>query len=161
LVSSVMFFSFSSAMVMIHLNPLTQTCRFSVFGRFSKEGIQGRKYKAGKQGCFTQPAVVPQQNFPVPTIRLAAPRLQFGLTHHSLFPGFWCSADGTCAWPSRQAGTAYNDSVMSVKRQIHDQSACVSFPSLIRIKIRLRLYSPSSRFKRRKTLQTADSTEIV
>src|SRR5271155_2967366 len=42
LVSSVMFFSFNSAMVMIHLNPCTKTYSLVASGDFLKEGIQGR-----------------------------------------------------------------------------------------------------------------------
>jgi hypothetical protein len=38
----VMFFSFSSAMVMIHLNPCTKGVFVSDCGRFLKEGIPGR-----------------------------------------------------------------------------------------------------------------------
>jgi hypothetical protein len=37
-----MFFSFSSAMVMIHLNPCTRTLFVSVNGRFSKGGDAGK-----------------------------------------------------------------------------------------------------------------------
>src|SRR5580692_11017889 len=139
LVSSVMFFSLSSAMVMIHLNPVTQTYRFSVVGRFSKEGIQGRQkhHEAGGQGCLKQPAVVPQQNSPALKELPAAPRLRSGPTHHSSFPGFWCWADGTSAWPWRRAGKAYNDCVTSVKRQTHDRSACWYYSFLISMGISL------------------------
>src|ERR1700677_2261386 len=135
LVSSVMFFSFSSAMVMIHLHPVTQTYPFGVFGRFSKGGYSGKtkQHQAGGQGCSRQPAFVPRQNSPAPTELPAAPCLRSGRAHHSLFPGFWCWAGGTSAWPWRRAGKAYNDSAMFVKRQTHDQIACVSFPFLLSI----------------------------
>src|ERR1700752_2845612 len=43
LVSSVMFFSFSSAMVMIHLNPCTKTYALVSAGDFQKEGTQERR----------------------------------------------------------------------------------------------------------------------
>jgi hypothetical protein len=38
---------------MIHLNPVTQTFRFSVVGRFSKGGYSGKTkhQEAGGQGC--------------------------------------------------------------------------------------------------------------
>src|SRR5579871_78112 len=42
LVSSVMFFSFNSAMVMVHLNPCTRAIFGSVDGRFSKREETGR-----------------------------------------------------------------------------------------------------------------------
>src|ERR1700689_700830 len=45
LVNSVMFFSFSSAMVMIHLNPCTRASFSSVNGRFSKGGDAGKTQK--------------------------------------------------------------------------------------------------------------------
>ncbi|MGA8270165.1 MAG: hypothetical protein WB919_01320, partial [Candidatus Sulfotelmatobacter sp.] len=56
LVSSVMFFSFSSAMVMIYPrndSPVPghrKRIRFSVVGRFSKEGIQGRQNTTRQAG---------------------------------------------------------------------------------------------------------------
>src|SRR5271157_4765848 len=134
-----MFFSFNSEMVIdspkIRFNETRslKRIRFSVFGRFPKEGYSGKTkhYKAGGQGCFKQPAFVPQQNFPVPTILPAAPRLRSGPKHHSSFPGFWCWAGGTSAWPWRQAGKAYTGSATFVKRQTHDQSACESDSFLI------------------------------
>jgi hypothetical protein len=49
----VMFFSFSSAMVMIHLNPCTRAYSVVSAGDFQKEGTQERrKYncRAGKAG---------------------------------------------------------------------------------------------------------------
>jgi len=72
---------------MIHLNPCTKNYSLVSAGDFSKEGIQGRQkhLEAGGQGCFMQPAVVPQQNFPAPTEHPAAPRLRSGPTPRSLF----------------------------------------------------------------------------
>src|SRR5579863_10440291 len=139
LVSSVMFFSFSSAMVMIcPRNDSTTPGHFNVSvsafsGDFLRKDIQGRQnnYQAGGRGCFRQPAVVPQQNSPAPTILPAAPRPRSGPTHHSSFLGFWCSAGGTSAWPWRQADRAYTGSATFVKRQTHDQSACDFTPSFI------------------------------
>jgi len=46
-----------------------------------------------------QPAVVPQQSFLVPTKPPVAPSLQSVTKRRSSFPGFWCWADGTSAWP--------------------------------------------------------------
>src|SRR5579863_6343909 len=125
LVNSVMFFSFSSAMVMIHLNPCTKNCSIVSTGDFRKEGTQEkrRQHQAGRRSWVKQPAVVPQQNSLVPTKLLAAPRLRYDPTRRSLFPGFWCWADGISAWPWRQADIAYTDSAESVKHQTHDQSA--------------------------------------
>src|SRR5207302_5169934 len=95
---------------------------------FSKEGIQGRQNTTGQEGGagVKQPAVVPQQNFLVPTELPAAPRLRSGRKRRSLFPGFWYLAGGTSAWPWRQADKAYTGSEVSVKHQTHDQSACAS-----------------------------------
>src|ERR1700691_3735134 len=145
LVSSVMFFSFSSAMVMIHLNPCTRASSVVSTGDFLKEGTQERRkwYKAGRRGWVKQPAVVPQQNSLVPTIHLAVPRQRSGPKQHSSFPGFWCWAGGTSAWPWRQADKAYNDSAESVKHQTHDQSAC-AFVLLYFMMVALRL-RPSAR----------------
>src|ERR1700758_3487116 len=51
LVSSVMFFSFSSAMVMIHLNPCTRAYSVVSAGDFQKEGTQERcEYYARQEG---------------------------------------------------------------------------------------------------------------
>src|SRR5579859_1334280 len=129
LVSSVMFFSFSSAMVMIHLNPCTRAYSVVSAGDFFEEGTQERLIlrQAGRRGWVKQPAVVPRQRSLVPTKLLAAPSQRSGPARRSSFPGFWCWADGTSAWPWRQADTAYNDSEESVKRQTHDQSACFMY----------------------------------
>src|SRR5580692_10115747 len=151
LVSSVMFFSFNSAMVMIcprkttQLNPCTKIDSLVASGDFQKEGIRGRQQTPGRRtGLLKQPVVVPQQNSPAPTERPAAPRPRSGLAHHSSFPGFWCWAGGTSAWPWRRAGITYNDSATSVKRQTHDQSACLSYSFLISMGISLSPLSPSS-----------------
>src|SRR5579872_6160716 len=128
LVNSVMFFSFSSAMVMIHLNPCTRAYSVVSTGDFQKEGTQERRdNNAGQEGrdWVKQPAVVLRQRSLVPTKLLAAPSQRFGPTRRSWFPGCGYWADGTSAWPWRQADTAYNGCVKSVKRQTHDQSACV------------------------------------
>ena len=127
LVSSVMFFSFNSAMVMIHLNPCTRAIFGSVNGRFSKGGDSGKTQvlRGRKAGLVKQPAVAPQQNSLVPTKLPAAVSLRSDPTRRSSFPGFWCWAGGTSAWPWRQADTAYNGSAESVKHQTHDQIACV------------------------------------
>jgi hypothetical protein len=53
LVSSVMFFSFSSAMVMIHLNPCTSTYSVVSTGDFQKGGDSGKMHSTtpgGKAG---------------------------------------------------------------------------------------------------------------
>src|ERR1700734_3540901 len=137
LVSSVMFFSFNSAMVMIHLNPFTETLVVSALsGDFQRRVFRERQklHQAGGQGCFRQPVVVPQQNSPAPTELPVAPCLRFGPKHRSWFPGFWCWADGTSAWPWRRAGKAYNGSAMFVKRQTHDQSAYVNYSFLIYVR---------------------------
>src|SRR5579862_4465277 len=128
LVNSVMFFSFSSAMVMIHLNPRTRTYSLVSAGDFLKGGDAGKTQipPGRKAGLVKQPAVVPQQNSLVPTKLLAAPSQRSGPIHRSWFPGFWCWAGGTSAWPWRQADKAYTGSVKSVKHQTHDQSACAS-----------------------------------
>src|SRR5208283_3963483 len=57
LVNSVMFFSFSSAMVMIHLNPCTKVCSLVATGDFQKEGTQERRkyYQAGRRGWLSSP----------------------------------------------------------------------------------------------------------
>src|ERR1700722_9008868 len=57
LVSSVMFFSFSSAMVMVHLNPCTKTYCLVSAGDFLKEGTQGRLeyHQAGRRGWLSSP----------------------------------------------------------------------------------------------------------
>src|SRR5579859_6181293 len=109
LVSSVMFFSFNSAMVMIHLNPRTRTYSLVSAGDFQKEGTQERRkyYQAGRRGWVKQPAVVPPQNSLVPTKPLVAPSQQSGPKRRSWFPECGCWADGTYVWPWRQADKAY------------------------------------------------------
>src|SRR6202162_5993121 len=73
LVNSVMFFSFSSAMVMIHLNPCTKNYSLVSAGDFQRRVFrEDNIFEAGGRGCFPQPAVVPQQNFPAPTEHPAA-----------------------------------------------------------------------------------------
>src|SRR5579864_682483 len=49
LVSSVMFFSFNSAMVMIHLNPCTSAYSIVSTGDFQKEGTQERQNTGGQE----------------------------------------------------------------------------------------------------------------
>ena len=98
-------------------------------GDFSKkEGTQERCeiYNARQEGGagVKQPAVVPRQNSLVPTKLLADPSQRSGPKRRSSFPGFWCWAGGTSAWPWRQADKAYTGSAESVKHQTHDQSAC-------------------------------------
>src|SRR5271169_4717594 len=63
LVSSVMFFSFNSAMVMIcpgkttQLNPCTKTHSLVASGDFQKRRVFGEdnKHRAGGQGCLSSP----------------------------------------------------------------------------------------------------------
>src|SRR5450755_2676280 len=120
----VLFFQFSNGHdspkpVHLYVGSLVSTGDF-----FERRGLRkDANYQAGRRGWVKQPAVVPQQNSLVPTKFLAAPRLRYGPTRRSLFPGFWCWADGTSAWPWRQADTAYTGSAGSVKHQTHDQSA--------------------------------------
>src|ERR1700731_2330292 len=142
LVSSVMFFSFNSAMVMIHLNPCTKNYSLVSAGDFQRRVFREDKTqqfkRRGDWAAFKQPAFVPRQNFPAPTEFPAAPRLRSGPTHRSSFPGFWCWAGGISAWPWRRAGITYNDSVRFVKRQTHDQSAWSFCSFLIYMYERLR-----------------------
>src|SRR6202451_1117222 len=148
LVSSVMFFSFNSAMVMYHLNPRSPklvrlSAVVSVRGRFSKRRVtQGRQHQAGRRGCFMQPAVVPQQSSLVPTKLLVAPSLQSVTKRRSSFPGFWYWADGTFAWPWRQADKAYTGFVASVKHQINDQSDCGYFSFFRNVAVAFGLNGP-------------------
>src|SRR6266496_428774 len=140
LVSSVMFFSFSSAMVMIHLNPCTSTYSLVSAGDFLRRGLRKdvTQRRGGKAGLVKQPAVEPRQRSLVPTVLPAAPSQRSDPERRSLFPGFWYWAGGTSAWPWRQADTAYNDSAESVKHQTHDQSACVHSPYFMIVALRLR-----------------------
>src|SRR5262249_40576962 len=125
LVSSVMFFSFNSAMVMVHLNPCTRTYSVVSTGDFQREGLREMQIPPGrKAGLVKHLAVVPQQSSLVPTKLLAAGSLRCGPARRSLFPGFGCLADGISAWPWRQADRAYIDYAEFVKHQTHDQSAC-------------------------------------
>src|ERR1035438_2758432 len=55
LVNSVMFFSFSSAMVMIHLNPRTRTYSLVSAGDFLKEGDAGKTGQEGGAGLSSPP----------------------------------------------------------------------------------------------------------
>src|SRR5271157_2665648 len=56
LVSSVMFFSFNSAMVMIHLNPSTRTYSLVASGDFQRRGQERRKYHgAGRRDWLSSP----------------------------------------------------------------------------------------------------------
>src|SRR5579862_5800380 len=74
LVSSVIFFSLSSAMVIDHLQGIYK-------------GGCGWKSYAGQEGGagVTQPAVAPRRNFPAPTERPAAPSQQSGPKPDSSF----------------------------------------------------------------------------
>src|SRR5271165_1015722 len=157
LVSSVMFFSFSSAMVMIHLNPCTRHYSLVATGDFQKEGDAGKTQipPGRKAGLVKQPAVVPQQNSLVPTILLAAVSLRCGPARRSSFPGFGCSAGGISAWPWRQADRAYTGSAEFVKHQTRDQSACALF---------LLLYDcglPPSSFRHRRVTGTPVPTYVT
>src|ERR1700757_3967388 len=126
LVNSVMFFSFSSAMVMIHLNPCTSAYSVVSTGDFQRRGLRKDTHNAGEErrAGLNRPAVVPRLHSLVPTIPPAAPSLRSGPIRRSWFPGYECWAGGTSAWPWRKADTEYNGCVKSVKRQTHDQSAC-------------------------------------
>src|SRR5579864_1744567 len=68
LVSSVMFFSLSSAMVIDHLQGIYK-------GGYGWKNLQPEEESGAG---VTQPAVAPQQNFPAPTERPAAPSQQSG-----------------------------------------------------------------------------------
>src|SRR3954453_9550307 len=115
LVSSVMFFSFSSAMVMIHLNPCTSAYSVVSTGDFQRRGLRKDAHNARQEGGagVRQPAVVPRQRSLVPTKLPAAPSQRSDPARRSLFPGFWYWAGGISACPWRQADKAYNDSAES------------------------------------------------
>src|SRR5215469_8708454 len=83
LVSSVMFFSLSSAMVIGHLR------RIGII-RAGFKIVQGNSIKSRQGGGagFKQPAVVPQQNVPAQTAPFAAQSLRFDPVLRSWFPGF-------------------------------------------------------------------------
>jgi hypothetical protein len=104
------------------------------------------QHNAGEEGEaeVRQPAVVPRQRSLVPTKLLAAPSQRSDPARHSSFPGFWCWADGTSAWPWRQADRAYTGSAEFVKHQTHDQSACALSLLLVMI-VAFRLFPFATR----------------
>src|ERR1700691_2007753 len=118
LVSSVIFFSFSSAMVI---------CTYEVifFGRdfvFLSEGISLPPCGHTAE-LLKQLAVVLRQSVQVRSGCHDVPHRRFCQKHRSWFPECGCSAGETCASPSRQADKAYTGSAEYVERQIHDQNA--------------------------------------
>src|SRR5271170_2120367 len=124
LVSSVMFFSLSSAMVIF-------TC---VDFHFSSGGILFYFYLSGDwislppcghtAELLKQLAVVLRQSSRVRSGCHDVPHRRFCQIHRSWFPECGCSAYEICALPSKPAGKAYTGSAKYVERQIHDQSAC-------------------------------------
>src|SRR5208282_2898874 len=122
LVSSVMFFSLSSAMVIF------------TYVDFLREGFSfpGRGWIALPPCGHTaellkQLAVVLRQSSQVRSGRHDVPHRRFCQKHHSWFLGYGCSAYEICAWPSRPAGKAYTDSAGYGARQKRDQNACSVF----------------------------------
>src|SRR5215469_4292373 len=84
LVSSVMFFSLSSAMVIGHLR------RIGIIRAGSKI-VQGNSIKSRQEAgglVVKQPAVVPQQNVPAQTEPSAAQSLRSDPAPRSWFPGY-------------------------------------------------------------------------
>src|SRR5271166_958602 len=124
LVSSVMFFSFSSAMVI-----------FTYVDDFLREGfvvpLSGDGIALPPCGHTAEPlkqlAVVLRQSSRVRSGCHDAPHRRSCQKHRSWFPGCGCSAYEICVLPSRQAGKAYTGSAKYVERQKHDQNACRSF----------------------------------
>src|SRR5580692_4105746 len=124
LVSSVIFFSFSSAIVICTYEGFFLREGFS----FSLAGMELLCRRAGtRRSCFKQLAVVLRQSFLVRSGCRDVPHRRFCQTPGSLFPGCGYSACETCALPSRPAGKAYTGSAKYVERQIHDRSACSVF----------------------------------
>src|SRR5208282_4346124 len=119
LVSSVMFFSLSSAMVI-----------FTYVDCFLREGfsfpLRGWDCFAAVRahgGAAKQLAVVLRQSSLVHSECHDVPHRRSCQKHCSWFPVCGCSAYETCALPLRQAGRAYTGSAKYVERQIRDQNA--------------------------------------
>src|ERR1700675_1308650 len=120
LVSSVIFFSLSSAMVIFTYVDFSFSGGIVFFSR--GDGLLCRR--AGtRRSRFKQLAVVLRQSSRVRLGCHDVPHRRSCQIPDSWFPECGCSAYGTCALPSRQAGRAYTGSAKYVARQIHDQSA--------------------------------------
>src|SRR5580658_10058355 len=118
LVSSVMFFSFSSAIVIFtHVD-----CFF--FGRDILSGWLSLPPCGHTAELLKRLAVVLRQSSRVRSGCHDVPHRRSCQIHRSWFPECGCSAYEICALPSKQAGKAYTGSAKYVERQIHDQSAC-------------------------------------
>src|SRR5208282_4320008 len=123
LVSSVMFFSLSSAMVIIYLR-----------GFFVREGLSflvGDGIALPPCGhtaeLLKQLAAVLRQSSRVRSGCHDAPHRRFCQTPGSWFPECGYSAYETCALPWKRAGKACTDSAKYVERQTRDQIAFPSF----------------------------------
>src|SRR5229473_4130789 len=123
LVSSVIFFSLSSAMVIF-------TYVDFFFGRDCRSS-SGDGIALPPCGHTAEPlkqlAVVPRQSSRVRSGCHDVPHRRSCQTPDSWFPGCGCSVYETCALPSRQVGKAYTGSAKYVARQIRGQNAFRSF----------------------------------
>src|SRR5579862_7412496 len=117
LVNSVMFFSFSSAMVIGYLQRLD--CIREGFSRGIALPPCGHTAELLKQL-----AVVLRQSFRVHSGCHDVPRLRSCQEPGSSSPEYGCSVYEIYALPSRQAGTPCNGCAEYEARQIHDQNAC-------------------------------------
>src|SRR6266849_5372300 len=120
LVSSVIFFSFSSAMVIF-------TYVWIVFFGRDFLFLSRGEFLCRRAGHTAEPlkqlAVVLRQSSLVHSGCRDVPHRRSCQTPGSWFPGCGCSAYGTSASPWRRAGRAYTGSAKYVERQIHDQIA--------------------------------------
>src|SRR5208282_471687 len=114
LVSSVMFFSFSSAMVIF---------TYGVFSGGILSGWIALPPCGHTAELLKQPAVVLRQSVRVRSGCHDVPHRRFCQTPDSWFPECGYSAYEICELPLRQAGKAYTGSAKYAERQIHDQSA--------------------------------------
>src|SRR5208282_414367 len=116
LVSSVIFFSLSSAMVI-----------FAYVDCFFREGFSRDWIALPPCGhtaeLLKQLAVVLRQSSRVRSGCHDVPHRRFCQTPDSWFPECGYSAYEICELPLRQAGKAYTGSAKYAERQIHDQSA--------------------------------------
>src|ERR1039458_6639239 len=119
LVSSVIFFSFSSAMVIFTYVDFLREGLSLPFGGWIALPPCGHTAELLKQL-----AVVLRQSSRVRSGCHDVPHRRFCQKHRSWFPECGYSAYETCALPSRQAGKAYTGFAKYEARQIHDRSAC-------------------------------------
>src|SRR3954453_3571961 len=117
-VSSVMFFSFSSAMVMF------------TYGDFlskggSEESRTARRAGGALRSELMQLASAPLRKFPAQTLLPGGSNPRSYSGRYSLSLGCAYSADGTFGLPWRQAGTAYTGYAWYVKLRKRDQNACL------------------------------------